>query len=132
MADHRIARREPSAERLRISSLPADTTREALALLARLRWMVELDYKQLKGELGLERYEGRSYRGFHHHCTLVRAAHGFLTLARADPIARGRPDTPQAVLLLQPVWKCATGRCCTCRQPINLADLPLRRPTRRE
>jgi SRSO17 transposase len=68
-----------------ISNLPADTEPERLARLARLRWMIELDYKQLKGELGLDHYEGRSYPGFHHHCTLVTAAHGFLTLERADP-----------------------------------------------
>jgi SRSO17 transposase len=68
-----------------ISNLPADTEPEQLARLARLRWMIELDYKQLKGELGLDHYEGRSYLGFHHHCTLVIAAHGFLTLERADP-----------------------------------------------
>ena len=73
-----------------ISNLPADTTPEQLARLARLRWMIELDYKQLKGELGLDHYEGRSYLGFHHHCTLVTAAHGFLTLERADP-NRPRP-----------------------------------------
>ena len=63
---------------------------EQLARLARLRWMIELDYKQLKGELGLDHYEGRSYAGFHHHCALVTAAHGFLTLERADP-NRPRP-----------------------------------------
>jgi SRSO17 transposase len=68
-----------------ISNLPADTEPEQLARLARLRWMIELDYKQLKGELGLDHYEGRSYSGFHHHCSLVTAAHGFLTLERADP-----------------------------------------------
>lgn len=68
-----------------ISNLPAGTEPERLARLARLRWMIELDYRQLKGELGLDHYEGRSYLGFHHHCTLVTAAHGFLTLERADP-----------------------------------------------
>jgi SRSO17 transposase len=68
-----------------LSNLPAGTEPERLARLARLRWMIELDYKQLKGELGLDHYEGRSYPGFHHHCTLVTAAHGFLTLERADP-----------------------------------------------
>jgi len=73
-----------------ISNLPGDTEPEHLARLARLRWMIELDYKQLKGELGLDHYEGRSYLGFHHHCTLVTAAHGFLTLERADP-NRPRP-----------------------------------------
>ncbi len=73
-----------------ISNLPASTEPERLARLARLRWMIELDYKQLKGELGLDHYEGRSYLGFHHHCTIVTAAHGFLTLERADP-NRQRP-----------------------------------------
>jgi SRSO17 transposase len=68
-----------------ISNLPADTEPEQLARLARLRWMIELDYKQLKRHLGLDHYEGRSYLGFHHHCTLVTAAHGFLTLERQNP-----------------------------------------------
>ncbi len=74
-----------------LSNLPADTELEQLARLARLRWMIELDYKQLKGELGLDHYEGRSYLGFHHHCSLVTAAHGFLTLERQNP-NRQRPD----------------------------------------
>ena len=70
-----------------ISNLPADTEPERLARLARLRWMIELDYKQLKGELGLDHYEGRSYLGFHHHCALVTCAHAFLTLERLCPKA---------------------------------------------
>jgi SRSO17 transposase len=71
-----------------LSNLPADTTRERLARLARLRWTIELDYRQLKGELGLDHYEGRSYAGFHHHCALVTCAHAFLTLERLDPKAQ--------------------------------------------
>lgn len=70
-----------------LSNLPADTQRERLARLARLRWTIELDYRQLKGELGLDHYEGRSYAGFHHHCALVTCAHAFLTLERLDPKA---------------------------------------------
>jgi SRSO17 transposase len=70
-----------------LSNLPADTNRERLARLARLRWTIELDYRQLKGELGLDHYEGRSYAGFHHHCALVTCAHAFLTLERLDPKA---------------------------------------------
>ena len=73
-----------------LSNLPADTAPEWLARLARLRWMIELDYRQLKGELGLDHYEGRSYLGFHHHCAVVIAAHGFLTLERQNP-NRQRP-----------------------------------------
>jgi SRSO17 transposase len=70
-----------------LSNLPADSSCERLARLARLRWQVELDYRQLKGELGLDHYEGRSYAGFHHHCALVTCAHAFLTLERLDPKA---------------------------------------------
>jgi SRSO17 transposase len=73
-----------------ISNLPADTAPERLARLARLRWKIELDYKQLKGELGLDHYEGRSWIGWHHHTALVTAAHGFLTLERLRP-NRPRP-----------------------------------------
>jgi SRSO17 transposase len=68
-----------------ISNLPADTEPERLARLARLRWKIELDYKQLKGELGLDHYEGRSWLGWYHHTALVTAAHGFLTLERQHP-----------------------------------------------
>jgi len=68
-----------------ISNLPADTPPEQLARLARMRWKIELDYKQLKGELGLDHYEGRSYLGWYHHTALVTAAHGFLTLERIHP-----------------------------------------------
>jgi SRSO17 transposase len=70
-----------------LSNLPANTARERLARLARLRWTIELDYRQLKGELGLDHYEGRSYAGVHHHCALVTCAHAFLTLERLDPKA---------------------------------------------
>jgi SRSO17 transposase len=68
-----------------ISNLSADTEPERLTRLARLRWKIELDYKQLKGELGLDHYEGRSWLGWYHHTALVTAAHGFLTLERLNP-----------------------------------------------
>lgn len=73
-----------------ISNLPADTPPERLARLARMRWKIELDYKQLKGHLGLDHYEGRSWLGWYHHTALVTAAHGFLTLERLDPKAQRR------------------------------------------
>lgn len=62
-----------------------DTPPARLARLARLRCKIELDYRQLKGELGLDHYEGRSWLGWHHHTALVTAAHGFLTLERMRP-----------------------------------------------
>ncbi|HYN91099.1 MAG TPA: IS701 family transposase [Thermoleophilaceae bacterium] len=70
-----------------LSNLAADTEPERLARLARLRWKIELDYKQLKGELGLDHYEGRSWLGWYHHTALVTTAHGFLTLERLRPLA---------------------------------------------
>jgi SRSO17 transposase len=71
-----------------LSNLADDEPRERLARLARLRWQIELDYRQLKGELGLDHYEGRSYAGFHHHTALVTCAHAFLTEERLRPRAR--------------------------------------------
>jgi SRSO17 transposase len=68
-----------------LSNLPATTKPARLARLARLRWKIELDYRQLKGELGLDHYEGRSWLGWYHHTALVTAAHGFLTLERLRP-----------------------------------------------
>jgi len=68
-----------------ISNLPARTKPQRLARLARLRWMIELDYRQLKGELGLDHYEGRSWLGWYHHTALVTTAHAFLTLERQNP-----------------------------------------------
>ncbi len=65
-----------------ISNMPVSTKPGALARLARLRWTIELDYRQLKGQLGLDHYEGRSWLGWYHHTALVTAAHGFLTLER--------------------------------------------------
>jgi len=73
-----------------ISNLPARTKPQRLARLARLRWMIELDYRQLKGELGLDHYEGRSYLGWYHHTGLVTTAHAFLTLERTNPKAQRR------------------------------------------
>jgi len=65
-----------------LSNLPADTTIERLVELAKLRWRVEQDYRELKDALGLDHFEGRSWPGWHHHVTLVSVAHGFLTSER--------------------------------------------------
>jgi len=70
-----------------LANLPAQAKPGRLARLARLRWKIELDYRQLKGELGLDHYEGRSWLGWYHHTALVTAAHGFLTLERLHPLA---------------------------------------------
>jgi SRSO17 transposase len=64
------------------SSLPADTSLTALVRQAKRRWRIERDYQDLKQELGLGHYEGRGWRGFHHHATLCIAAYGFLIMER--------------------------------------------------
>ena len=66
-----------------LSTLPAATSLRALVRLAKLRWRVERDYQEMKQEVGLDHYEGRTWRGFHHHATLCAVAHCFLALRRA-------------------------------------------------
>jgi SRSO17 transposase len=65
------------------SNLPDGASVKRLVTLIKLRWRVERDYQDLKGEIGLDHFEGRSWRGFHHHATLCAVAHGFLALRRA-------------------------------------------------
>jgi SRSO17 transposase len=73
-----------------ISTLPSGTTRKALVRTAKQRWIIERDYQELKQELGLGHFEGRNWRGFHHHATLCIAAYGFLVAERSlfSPSAR--------------------------------------------
>ncbi len=66
-----------------LSTLPEDTAFDVLVDTAKLRWRIERDYEELKSELGLAHFEGRSWRGFHHHATLCIAAYGFLIRQRA-------------------------------------------------
>src|SRR6202040_3455751 len=64
------------------ATLPEDTAFDRLVDLTKLRWRIERDYQELKQELGLGDYEGRGWRGFHHHATLCIAAYGFLIAER--------------------------------------------------
>ena len=96
-----------------LSTLPEDTPIEVLVDTAKLRWRIERDYEELKSELGLAHFEGRGWRGFHHHATLCIAAYGFLIRERAAfppsgprqregpglsgrPRPRGAPDPTRA------------------------------------
>ncbi|HEX8159814.1 MAG TPA: IS701 family transposase [Solirubrobacteraceae bacterium] len=76
-----------------LSNLPDDSTIGELVKHAKLRWRVEHDYRELKQCLGLDHYEGRSYRGLHHHLTCVTVAHAFLTCCR---LSRDGPPQPAA------------------------------------
>jgi SRSO17 transposase len=90
-------RQEAEPTKYWLSTLPANTKLQDLVRLAKHRWIVERDYQELKQELGLGHYEGRGWRGFHHHATLCIAAYGFLVAERSrfPPSARaGQMDLP--------------------------------------
>ena len=65
-----------------LSNLPASISLRKLVAIAKLRWRIERDYEELKQELGLGHFEGRNWRGFHHHASLCIAAYGFLVRER--------------------------------------------------
>jgi SRSO17 transposase len=65
-----------------LSTLPENTSLKSLVKMAKHRWIIERDYEELKQELGLSHYEGRGWRGFHHHASLCIAAYGFLISER--------------------------------------------------
>lgn len=82
-----------------LSTMPEDTPQEQLIRLAKLRWRIERDYEELKQEIGLDHFEGRGWRGFHHHGVLCIAAYAFLAAERA----RLSPPEPLSFLRAAPV-----------------------------
>ena len=102
-----------------LADLPATYSLRRLVRLAKSRWKIEQDYQQLKEELGLDQYEGRSWAGWHHHVTLVMLAHAFLTLETL----RGKktfgwtlPRTRREIQYILFTW---TGVCAYCGQKIR-------------
>ena len=77
-----------------LSTLPDNITFPRVVDLAKLRWRIERDYQDLKQEVGLGHFEGRGWRGFHHHATLCIAAYGFPDLRTGD-------DSPLASIFPQ-------------------------------
>ena len=76
-------RGDPAPTKYWLSTLPATIPIADLVRLAKLRWRIERDYQELKDELGLDHFEGRGWRGFHHHGALCIAAYAFLAADRA-------------------------------------------------
>jgi SRSO17 transposase len=131
-----------------LSAVPADLAIERLVYLAKLRWRIERDYRELKQEVGLGHYEGRGWRGFHHHASLCIAAYGFLVAERgaippSGPGAarfRERPVVPDRS---RPRGATAAARAARCHldrdaaRPLGAgagsetAPMPVLPPTRR-
>ena len=83
-----------------LSTMPKDVGFGRLVDLAKLRWRIERDYQELKQEIGLGHFEGRGWRGFHHHATLCIAAYGFLisereTIPPSGPRSVADPKAPR-------------------------------------
>jgi SRSO17 transposase len=86
-----------------LTTLPASIAFKELIRLIKLRWRIERDYQELKQELGLGHYEGRNWRGFHHHATLTIAAYGFLMRTRLTGHAKNNSAIrPREPLLQRP------------------------------
>jgi SRSO17 transposase len=91
-------RAEAQPARYWLSTLPSDTPLPDLVKLAKHSWIVERDSLELNEDLGLAHYEGRGWRGVHHHAALCIAAYGFLVAERNafSPLARvGRLELPR-------------------------------------
>lgn len=88
-----------------LSNLPVASTKQQLVKSAKVRWRIERDYQEMKQELGLNQYEGRNWRGFHHHASLCIAAYGFLIIQRLkhptgkkNLLGRKKPSLPKSYL----------------------------------
>src|SRR4051794_40613126 len=79
-----------------LSTLPEAATLEELVATAKLRWRIERDFEELKQEIGLGHFEGRGWRGFHHHASLCIAAYAFLVAERCRPSPPGWRPEPEA------------------------------------
>ncbi len=99
----------PAAEvaptKYHLSNLPATSSLKKLVSTIHMRWRIERDYQELKDEIGIDHFEGRSWRGFHHHAALCIAAYGFIAAERARffppeavtfiPVPSGRTPKPR-------------------------------------
>ena len=95
MACHREAAWRRAGPPLVLATLPKSITRKQLVRRIKQRWRIERSYQDLKGELGLDHFEGRSYRGWQHHVTCALACYAFLVAERArafPPSARGSKE----------------------------------------
>jgi len=104
---------EEEPTRYWLSTLPEGTPIAELIALAKLRWRIEEDYEDLKQEVGLGDFEGRTWRGFHHHASLCIAAYAFLIAERARLFPPGlgtAPGLPLPAVPKAPSWRRPTTK----------------------
>ena len=87
----------PAPTKAWLSNLPAETCLDTLVAFARLRWRIERDYREGKGLVGLDHFEGRSWHGLHHHAALVVLAQQFLATERVAAVRADAPASPPTV-----------------------------------
>ena len=105
-----------------LSTLPVETKIQDLVRLAKQRWIIERDYEELKQELGLGHFEGRGWRGFHHHATLCIAAYGFLVAERSRFSPSARAGQLELSLPQAPAGFPAAGCCPSARAAPSVVD----------
>ena len=105
-----------------LSTLPADISVEALVDRTKLRWRIERDYQELKQEVGLGHYEGRGWRGLHHHITLCVAAYGFLVAERAAFPPSGARYQARSATTVVPVSHRSNGATAASRAAYSELD----------
>jgi len=104
---------EEEPARYWLATMPEDMPEDELIALAKLRWRIEEDYEDLKQEVGLGDFEGRTWRGFHHHAGLCIAAYAFLIAERArlfPPTGRTTPGLPRLAIPKGRPWRRPPGK----------------------
>jgi SRSO17 transposase len=107
-----------------LANHPADTPLEVLAALIKARWVCEQMHQQLKGELGLGHFEGRSWRGLHHHALLCQLAFAFLQHLRLGGKKRRNPARARTAAPAEPTGDPAVHRGRAQPRPPALPALP--------
>jgi hypothetical protein len=109
-----------------LSTLPGTMAIGELVATAKLRWRIERDFEELKQEIGLGHFEGRGWRGFHHHASLCIAAYGFLVAERCrfSPGGRPRLRAPERPADYRPRGSLAPARTAQPRLHRHLAPAP--------
>src|SRR5690606_9953200 len=122
-------RRESGEQKYYLSNLPADTPIKALAAAIKARWVCEQAHQQLKEELGLDHFEGRSWTGLHRHALMTMLAYAFLQTqrlmaAKGKKRTSGPPPEPSLPAVRQAIQQhlfgIPHGRCPHCRRSLGL------------